>query len=114
MATNNPTFAFGEDKRYLIRVDKKVMGMINDEDEAIKTISLFASAEEKKLVARDCSVFWKHLDNGRKIQLYTQSQGTIFHGSLVPEVTIDIIMVKHLKYISPYADKIAQYKKTKQ
>jgi len=112
--SGNLNVAFGKEKRYLIRVNGESVGLLDREDDAIKAMTIIAFAEEKKLNGPDRSIFWKHLDGGKKIQLYTQTHGRLFQGSLIPEVTIDMISIYQMKYVSPYADKIAQYKASKQ
>ena len=110
MSTSDP---LPEETRYLVRLNGEILGMVDTKDDALEIMKSVASSEEKKLSKPGCSVFWLYLKEGSEVQLHTQTHGRVFQGNLVPEVTIDIYPVTRMKFVSPYADKIARFKAEK-
>lgn len=104
MASN---ISFGE-KRYLVRIDGEVVGMIDTEMEAISTINSIAAAEDKRLSCSGCTILQRRLRDGREIRLLSQHSNS-FRTYLRQETVIDIISAPRINHISPYADRIARY-----
>lgn len=104
--------SFGEE-RYLIRIDREMVGVVNTLEEAKNSMDGYATKTEKELErTTGMVVFRRTIKEGQEIQLYTQRDG-VFQSYLHLNHTIYCVKIPQINYISPYADKIAQYKAQK-
>ena len=101
-------------KQYLIRVDGEVLGLLPTEEAAIRAINSIALHEEKERQKPNVTVYRQNLNDGKEVVISTKTQGWIRNGPLTREMHIDMLAVPRLVQMSPYAEKIAQYKANKE
>lgn len=79
--------------RYLIRQDEQELVFVESEKEAKLVVDSFANAEQKRLTTSSTRVFRVDYDDGKRVELRTQSLGYIVNGRTLRETVIDYIPI---------------------
>lgn len=83
---------------YLVRENGVELAIVSTEDEALYVIDSVALTEMKRIEKEFNGykkVYRENMDDGKKIVLYTQSQGRLYNGSVTPVMTLDYVGVGH-------------------
>jgi hypothetical protein len=87
--------------KYLVRIDKQEFAFADDEKTALAIINSLANAEVKKLANPGVKVFRRDLNDGKEVQICTQSLGVLMNGRVSRNTVIDLIPVPKVFIILP-------------
>lgn len=79
--------------RFLVRQDEQELVFVDTEQEAKLVVDSFANAEQNRLTTPSVRVLRRDHDDGKKVELRTQTLGYIVNGRVLRETVIDYIPI---------------------
>jgi hypothetical protein len=86
---------------FLIRIDADFFGFADTEKDAIAIVNSLAIHEVKRFEKPGMKVFRRDIDEGREVQIYTQSVGLLYNSKPSKEMIIKIFKVPKSIFVRP-------------